>query len=41
MNLCEANKTVSLEVKNFRLNVSDVKEESITDYLNMAMAKIR
>lgn len=33
MNICEANKAVSLEVKNFMLNVSDVKEESITDYL--------
>lgn len=33
MNLCAANKAVSLEVKNFMLNVPDVKEESITDYL--------
>lgn len=33
MNICEANKAVSLEVKNFMLNVPDVKEESITDYL--------
>lgn len=33
MNLCEANKAVSLEVKNFMLNVPDIKEESITDYL--------
>ena len=34
MNLCDANKAVSLEVKNFMLlNVPDVKEESITDYL--------
>ncbi|ARU26078.1 DUF6615 family protein [Cellvibrio sp. PSBB006] len=33
MNLCESNKAVSLEVKNFMLNVPDVKEESITDYL--------
>lgn len=33
MNLCDANKEVSLEVKNFMLNVPDVKEESITDYL--------
>ena len=33
MNLCESNKAVSLEIKNFMLNVHDVKEESITDYL--------
>lgn len=33
MNLCESNKAVSLDVKNFMLNVPDVKEESITDYL--------
>lgn len=33
MSLCDANKAVSLEVKNFMLNVPDVKEESITDYL--------
>jgi hypothetical protein len=33
MNVCEANKKVSEEVLNFILNVSDVKEESITDYL--------
>jgi hypothetical protein len=33
MNLCGANKAVSLEVRNFMLNVPDVKEESITDYL--------
>jgi hypothetical protein len=33
MNICDANKAVSLEVKNFMLNVPDVKEESITDYL--------
>lgn len=33
MNICKANKAVSLEVKNFMLNVPDVKEESITDYL--------
>jgi hypothetical protein len=33
MNLCESNKAISLEVKNFMLNVPDVKEESITDYL--------
>ncbi len=33
MNLCDANKAVSLEVRNFMLNVKDVKEESITDYL--------
>ncbi len=33
MSICEANKAVSLEVKNFMLNVPDVKEESITDYL--------
>lgn len=33
MNICDTNKAVSLEVKNFMLNVSDVKEESITDYL--------
>jgi len=33
MSLCKANKAVSDEVKNFMLNVPDVKEESITDYL--------
>lgn len=33
MNICDANKAVSLEVKKFMLNVPDVKEESITDYL--------
>lgn len=33
MSLCKSNKDVSLEVKKFMLNVSDVKEESITDYL--------
>jgi hypothetical protein len=33
MTICDANKAVSLEVKNFMLNVPDVKEESITDYL--------
>lgn len=33
MTICESNKAVSLEVKNFMLNVPDVKEESITDYL--------
>ncbi|MCK6909281.1 DUF6615 family protein [Enterobacter roggenkampii] len=33
MSLCKSNKDVSLDVKNFMLNVSDVKEESITDYL--------
>lgn len=33
MNLCESNKATSLEVKNFMQNVSDIKEESITDYL--------
>lgn len=33
MNLCKENKALSLEVKNFILNVRDAKEESITDYL--------
>jgi hypothetical protein len=33
MDICSSNKAVSLEVKNFMLNVGDVKEESITDYL--------
>lgn len=33
MNLCEANRAVSVEVRNFMLNVPNVKEESITDYL--------
>jgi hypothetical protein len=33
MNLCEANRAVSLEVKNFMLHVPNVKEESITDFL--------
>lgn len=32
-NLCEANKKVSLEIKNFMKNVDAIKEESITDYL--------
>jgi len=33
MNLCESNKAISKEVMDFMLNVRDVKEESITDYL--------
>jgi hypothetical protein len=33
MNICDANKSLSLEVKKFLENVKDVKEESITDYL--------
>lgn len=33
MDICTANKDVSLDVKNFMENVPDVKEESITDYL--------
>jgi hypothetical protein len=33
MKICGADKSVFLEVKNFMLNVPDVKEESITDYL--------
>jgi hypothetical protein len=33
MKICEATKSVSLEVKNFMLNVPDIKEESITEYL--------
>ena len=33
MNLCESNKAISKEVSAFILNVPDVKEESITDYL--------
>lgn len=33
MNLCDANKAISLKVKNFMLNVPGVNEESITDYL--------
>lgn len=31
--LCEANKVVGIEVRDFIANVPDVKEESITDYL--------
>lgn len=31
--ICEANKIVSADVKNFLINLPDVKEESITDYL--------
>lgn len=33
MDLCQNNKAISKEVKNFILNVGDIKEESITDYL--------
>lgn len=33
MNLCESNRAVSAEIKNFILNVPNAKEESITDYL--------
>ena len=33
MNICDATKSLSLEVKKFLENVKDVKEESITDYL--------
>ena len=33
MNICKANRAVSLEVKNFIENVGDIKEETITDYL--------
>lgn len=33
MSLCESNKAVSAEVNSFILNVPDVNEESITDYL--------
>ncbi len=33
MDLCQSNKAISKEVKNFILNVGDIKEESITDYL--------
>ncbi len=33
MNICDTNKILSLDIKNFILNVPDVKEESITDYL--------
>jgi hypothetical protein len=33
MNICESNKIISREIKDFILNVQDVKEESITDYL--------
>lgn len=31
--LCDSNKAIGLEVKNFISNVADIKEESITDYL--------
>ena len=33
MKLCEANRKLSVEVKEFLQNVPDVKEESVTDYL--------
>lgn len=33
MKLCKTNKAISLDVREFMGNVSDVKEESITDYL--------
>lgn len=33
MTICKANKAVSVEVRNFLVNVPDAKEESITDYL--------
>jgi hypothetical protein len=33
MDICQANKAVSLEVKRFMENVGDIKEETITDYL--------
>lgn len=33
LDLCEANKALGIEVREFILNVPDAKEESITDYL--------
>lgn len=33
MDICESNKAVSEEVRNFMFHVKDAKEESITDYL--------
>jgi hypothetical protein len=33
MNICNANRAVALEVKNFIENVGDIKEETITDFL--------
>ncbi len=33
MNLCQSNRELTKEIKEFLLNVGDVKEESITDYL--------
>lgn len=33
MDICNVNKAVSADVKNFILHVHDIKEESITDYL--------
>ena len=33
MNLCQSNRELNKEIKEFILNVDDVKEESITDYL--------
>lgn len=33
MNICDANRTLSAEVRDFLVNVPDAKEESVTDYL--------
>ena len=40
MDLCESNKKVAKEVRDFIQNVPDVKEESITDYLVWKWAEI-
>lgn len=40
MDICTANKNVSLDVKNFMENVPNVKEESITDYLVWKLRKL-
>lgn len=40
MSLCDANRAVSDEVKDFILHVREVKEESITDYLALQWRKL-
>ncbi len=33
ISICDSNKAIGLEVRDFIANVTDTKEESITDYL--------
>ncbi len=40
MDICQANTALSLDVQNFMRNVSDIKEESITDYLVWRWAEL-